>query len=347
MVDVTGEYERSYTMSVVSSRFARVSFRGLLLQWGVAVTVLAGWGCSGDAMKCKTNVDCIAPHSCVDGACQQRSRFVSLSVGDQHGCVLQSDGRPLCWGDNEYGQTDVALGHFDMLSAGFTRTCALRTSDNAVVCWGGEGDEPTNELQSAPNGTLQTLSLGPQSICGIRPNGGVVCWKNPRDRQLPDMVDGDFLDVSTGISGACAIESDQTVSCWGIPRLIAPPFPQATYKQVATSGFHTCALRTDGHLDCWGAGSREGEDSPTSGDFDQALPPEGTFSSVSVGSDHSCAIRTDQSVTCWGRDDHGQASPPMGSFTMIDAGGDSTCGVRSNDTIECWGELSGFPLNER
>src|SRR5690606_11060161 len=78
---------------------------------------------------------------------------IDVELGEQHGCVLFSNGTVRCWGDNRYGQ--LGLGHTQPLpeeafanardvgvagpaveiSARGDHTCA-RLEDGTVQCWG-------------------------------------------------------------------------------------------------------------------------------------------------------------------------------------------------------------------
>ena len=81
-----------------------------------------------------------------------------ITAGDEHTCAHLTDNSVWCWGWNSYGQ--LGIGSFDStsyptrvlgtgggsstlastpsLSAGTEYSCAIRSSDNAVVCWGSD-----------------------------------------------------------------------------------------------------------------------------------------------------------------------------------------------------------------
>ena len=51
----------------------------------------------------------------------------TLSAGRHHSCVLNRSKAVVCWGDNEYGQSDAPEGDFVDVSAASSHSCGLRT----------------------------------------------------------------------------------------------------------------------------------------------------------------------------------------------------------------------------
>lgn len=78
------------------------------------------------------------------------STYQAVSCGGTHTCALRSDGRMLCFGNNEYGacgqgteQSNVRTPtvvagdwSFKRIAAGVYHTCALRASDGRAMCFG-------------------------------------------------------------------------------------------------------------------------------------------------------------------------------------------------------------------
>ena len=101
-------------------------------------------------------------------------RHQSVSVGPRHACALNLDGRVACWGDNSDGQTDVPEGRFTRIGAAgsvASHSCAL-AADGEMRCWGLTNfGYPFNPAW----GRFVDITVGPQSACGLRRDGGIVC----------------------------------------------------------------------------------------------------------------------------------------------------------------------------
>jgi alpha-tubulin suppressor-like RCC1 family protein len=54
-----------------------------------------------------------------------------------HTCGVTVDGRVVCWGENQFGQTIEPSGPFQQVAAGGLHTCGLR-SNGTVTCWGNQ-----------------------------------------------------------------------------------------------------------------------------------------------------------------------------------------------------------------
>jgi len=139
----------------------------------------------------------------------------SMSAGDSHNCAVASGG-VLCWGDNSFGQigngsvsatpvttpTAVAgLSGVTNVAAGYTFSCA-RLSNNAVSCWGRNGDgelgrgggadSPTPVAVSGIN-SAASLTAGSLNACVLLTNNVARCWG-----------DNTFGQMGNGTSGADA-----------------------------------------------------------------------------------------------------------------------------------------------
>lgn len=137
-------------------------------------------------------------------------RVVDLAAGSEHACVLLSDGRVRCWGDNTYGQLgavdeheDVKLEGDELLDAGgpgasdFTKDVAIDTGNGRVFaggatscvtsslaaktwCWGhgfaGATPQPTIGRYSAI-AVRDVVDPGTQDwwMCGL-------AWEDPEHR---------------------------------------------------------------------------------------------------------------------------------------------------------------------
>ena len=94
----------------------------------------------------------------------------SVAGGDAHTCAIDDFG-VVCWGANEFGQTDApTLSNPTIVAAGDSYTCALH--DESVACLGYYGSGQT----AVPALTNPThVTAGSFHACALN-DTGVVCW---------------------------------------------------------------------------------------------------------------------------------------------------------------------------
>lgn len=249
--------------------------------------------------------------------------FVSVSAGNNHACGVREDSSILCWGENDWGQSnppgktpfmDPPEIAFKAVGVGDYHTCGIRT-DGRVECWGSNLSEFEFTGQAIPPaGAFTAVSAGLAHTCALRDDGTVACWGGS---SMPsgslsgpvlaygevDATIGTFIGLSAGFLNACGVRTDHSVECWGMLRLFADiegdadmwTPPAGKYVSVSVGAWHACGLRTDGTVACWGA--NEGWDT---GPLGQAMAPEGIFHAVSAGSLHTCGLGSDGNLVCWG-----------------------------------------------
>ena len=210
--------------------------------------------------------------------------FAQVAAGSKHTCGLKTDGRVVCWGQNEHGEADTPTGTFQQVSAGLWHSCGLKT-DGTVVCWG----KNDNGEATAPLGIFQQISAGTSYTCGLKLDGRVSCWGSNNYGQA-NAPSGIFQQVAAGFYETCGVMTDSRVSCWEARRNRTPP--SGSFQQVSVGTFHKCGVKTDGRVTCWG-----------SNNYGQANAPSGTFKHVTVGQRHTCGVKTDGTVACWGDND--------------------------------------------
>ncbi len=303
----------------------------------------------------------------------------ALSAGSYHACAIRtSDSYIYCWGRNYIGQigngttvTDedggqpipVALtGAFGTtawkdVSAGGNHTCAIRTSDNAVYCWGHGG-----------NGRIG--------------NGAAASVSTPTALVSPYNTTA-WTMVSSGVNNTCAIRtSDSRLYCWGYgvfgtmgsglytstnstPTDLTDQdgWSASAWKDVNSGNNFVCGLKTDGTAACWGVGAYG---QLSNGIFTRTIPTGLTdedgsastvWSIVAGGERHACALRaSDKVMFCWGENNYGQlgATSASGSFKpiplttssgynttawkQVSPGASFTCALRNSDSAAfCWG----------
>ncbi len=292
----------------------------------------------------------------------------TLSAGENHTCVLKSNGKAYCWGDNSVGQlgngstessmTPVAVSgnlRLRSISVGWDHTCGV-TDDNDAYCWGrgrygrlGNGSSENSMVPTAVSGGLSfaLVNSGLAHTCGITTDGVAVCWGRGED----------------GILGTNSVESSL------VP---VPVSGGLTFGSIDAGSATTCGIATSGDAYCWGASDfgnllGQGED-----ERDRKLAPgpvAGGFNfkpnSIGVGLDHVCAISTADEAICWGRGRYGKlgigSTDSLGvienlmtprkvkgniSFTSIATGVFQTCGITTDGKAYCWGRNGSGQLGD-
>lgn len=269
--------------------------------------------------------------------------FKSISSVNKSTCAVTHDGRPICWGENQYQQVippaDLKL---KSLSIGIDQACGIKM-DNTLVCWG-NGTYPTNL------GEIKALSQGGSYFyhCAIKVDDSLACWGYGYEKlDFPKNVTG-VKYVATGTRNLCLIKSDNSLSCSNLVNYgsVSIPSDLGPVKSVAIPTvpffidkgvewyfrFQTyCAVKQNGSLICWKTDQKTNDI--------KSFQIDGNFKEVAAGGDHFCAIREDDTVTCFGNNYYGQSTPPqdLGTVIAIVAGGWHTCAIRSDNSISCWG----------
>lgn len=280
--------------------------------------------------------------------------WVHVASGYGQACGLRSDGRAMCWGFNDEGQTGVDSG-----TATFFAT-------------------PTE----VPLTDVAEFALGGGFSCARLTNGGVRCWGDNTVGQLGDgtqnpsltpvVVQGltDAVSLSAGWSYVCALRANGSVWCWGnnfagqLGRGSTSSTPSLTpgavlsitnATHVATGDSHACASLDGGALTCWGANGsyQTGQTTSTYRPTPTVVSTLSNVVDVSAGFGTTCARKSDGTVWCFGAmgrgrlgsgdmSSFGQTATPQQVSGLPDAvevrvGHEHSCARRSGGSVVCWG----------
>ncbi|WP_419946784.1 S8 family serine peptidase [Candidatus Poriferisodalis sp.] len=284
--------------------------------------------------------------------------FMELSAGARHTCGLRSNGAVQCWGERAIRDATPSWAFASLSSPPTARfVCGVRSGDGAAQCWGELPAAITSPVAvSAGTGALRgrfiEVAAGDRHVCGLRPDGGVVCWGDNSDGQT-EVPTGTFDEppsikatkVVAGSEHSCMLLSTGAVECWGKSddeRLLAPS--ALVVSDVAAGAAHTCAVTAADVLmanlvSCWGV-------TP----LGRAAGPAGRFTEVDAGADHSCGLLAYESdelpggrVRCWGYGGPDEVpdqrlDAPAGVFSHVSAGAKHGCALTVVKDVHCWGD---------
>jgi alpha-tubulin suppressor-like RCC1 family protein len=223
----------------------------------------------------------------------------ALTVGNEHACVILSDGSLRCWGKGGDGR----LGYGNTQDVG----------DNEYPgAWASGTAHPVN---------LGANLLGTQIVAGHRhtcvrlDDGNVRCWGEGSYGRLGYANTQDIGDNEDPNGAPVQLGSLRFAT------------------MLSASSVHSCAALDDGNVRCWGyndSGQLGYNNATYIGDNEQptaagpiAFGSDRKVTALSSGGSHTCAILDDTSVTCWGTgtdgrlgygdtDDVGTAQHPVG-----------------------------------
>lgn len=186
-----------------------------------------------------------------------RTDVVEIAPGSEHTCARTADGRIYCFGRNAGGSLgdgsmsgdrsapgpavdNTQLTSASAIAVSSNFSCAIRSSDGAVFCWGsniaarlGDGTA-TNRATPVRAGALTNalqIGLGSAHGCALLQNDEVWCWGDNSGGQLArpastagvasPVLAGTFSQARSlvvGTTHACVVHGPATarvVSCWG------------------------------------------------------------------------------------------------------------------------------------
>ena len=270
------------------------------------------WGEGADGRLGQGNPsDAFAPVQASDiGTGETLGPAVQVTCGDAHSCALLADGRIACWGsdsDGQVGDGNPTGGRnspflisssdlFEQVAAGGAHTCAIRDSDNAVLCW---GDGASGQLGHGANADADVpveavglvgathIMTGSLHTCAPLSSGRVMCWGRGAEGQLgqgsSDLGDHNAPVAVLNLDGTGLLANSK--------------------GGFAAGRAHSCVATLEGFVRCWGDnGSRQMGNDSTDANAPLPILVFDILDALTVvaGDDHSCALRGDGTVYCWG-----------------------------------------------
>ncbi|WHN65771.1 hypothetical protein [Cysteiniphilum sp. QT6929] len=208
----------------------------------------------------------------------------SISLGNNHACLLTDTKEAYCWGSNYYKELGTQL--------------PVNTSNTPIKV----------NLEGV---SLKSIYTGHSHTCGVSDHNETYCWGNndsgqlgtgvppslgealPKKVESGSMPEGVYIEsMALGSAHSCAIASDDKVYCWG-----------ANSNGLLGNGVET--------------GNYENKPiAIVQGDI-----PEGALmSSIVAGSSHTCVLSMGYSY-CWGRNTNGQLGNGTLNNSLIPAVG--------------------------
>lgn len=201
-----------------------------------------------------------------------------IAPGVSHTCALRPDGQVLCWGTGsvQMGSPDFLITDstsaiaavplpgglsFLYIASGSRHTCAIRTAEESIYCWGfnshgqlgtaSSGSScptfstpPTVGCSPVPTAIagglrFDSLDAGGNSNCGIAADSAAYCWGSNEFGQLGEPDAGETCDAGT----ACRTSAVK-VDLGGQP-----------IRSLSVGSRHACGVTIGGAVFCWGDSS--------------------------------------------------------------------------------------------
>jgi alpha-tubulin suppressor-like RCC1 family protein len=273
------------------------------------------------------------------------TNVTQISVGQNTGCVLKTDGSVICWGFVNDGNvrippTQVTLpGPALQIAATRGHYCAAMQF-GTVACWG--SDNASGQIGSGGTAPVPLtapaivplnnqagvgrLALGDGTSCVVDSSGHATCWG---DNSAGQFGNGTTTSSLTPVSAAVGL---------------------GAITDLKVGSGHACAVRADGALFCWGTSFSGQVGDGTTNQIPVpkriTLPP---IAQVAAGEIHTCAVTTAGDLYCWGSNNAGQLGDGTGidqlSPVQVLSGVSAvranasfhTCAEMQDLTVRCWG----------
>lgn len=292
-------------------------------------------------------------------------RAAKIELGDEHSCVITTDGNVGCWGFGLRGRLGTGyelsssvpsevlrMSEAHLIAAGTQNTCVTRGASHALYCWGSNSNGllanadvgsalSTLPLPAAGIGepimsNVVSIAVATSHMCAVRGTGELYCWGSEANGRL-----GNY-SATTDILR----RPSEATRAGGVPVRDA--------SIVTVGDAYGCMINDAGAVECWGDNTdyQLGDPGFVSSYSDVVRPVPGLtgVDEISAGWAHTCALTTEGEVLCWGANEQkqlgrafGEASPEpqavagLGTIKQIAAGSTFTCALDEDGSVWCWG----------
>ena len=264
-------------------------------------------------------------------------RWVKVSVA----AAVTSEGRLVCWGEEEFGAADCPEGVFTDVGQGAIHGCALDVA-GGIVCWHPDSetwDDRNYGQADAPAGTFSAVDAWYVSSCAIDASEQAVCWgANEWGGDGVPPPERAYVDVSVGGGWDLGLTTAGEIEIWGgvfggdyeIEMLPSG----GPFLAIAAGQLHGCAVDGDGLATCWG-----GE-----GVHTVRAPQDVRFLSLEAGFETTCGITTDRAIRCWESHTDKEmrrgvegGAPDKGTWESVSVGYEAACAISTDGELTCLG----------
>lgn len=251
-----------------------------------------------------------------------------ISGGFRHSLAVNSEGRVVAWGSNQWGQCNVPADLHDAVavSAGTAHSLAL-TREGKVVAWG------WNDVQQCSiNGLTDIVAIaaGTSFSLALKRDGIVVACGSNIGGKCDINGETQVVAISAGLHHSLALKSDGTVVAKGSNSHGQCNINGLTdVVAISARGFNSLALKRDGAVVAYGYNK-----------FGQCNVPIGLQDVVDIAAgDHSLALQKDGKVVAWGNDQEGQCRNINGQTGVagIATGDFHSLALKSDGTVIAMG----------
>ena len=196
---------------------------------------------------------------------------------------------------------------------------------------------------------IASVALSTEDLCVRLTNGGVLCRRDFRPRELrgkpasfvPIFPSGDIVQIVLGGAHGCVRRSTGVVQCWGdneggevTGEELTVPWPRVVpisgaASHIALGSKRSCAVLIDGHLVCWGTfgGTRR----PPG-----IVPGLPDVAEAALDDSNLCVRTRDHDVRCARGDGPLIPVVGMGKAMQLVIGREHACARLADDTVSCW-----------